>query len=344
VKEQLGLLHGGNSRIEDVGLALQQLREFHDAITQAESRGTHSDVIKNAEDMAGDLCVAIFQAISREKLTPSSANLTLLNEVSLALSRSQREQYGRAARASVIPALFDLCQYADTRESAVVRIAELTGDPDLHVRVLLASNLAMLNVDAPEKMWSIAEEIVTKEEDEAVLQVFVAAFLAEMVPHETARVEGMVLAIAERFPFERPTGRGRRGENLDQSMAHVFGCLYVWQDCEASREEIFRWTTAPLTYKEQIRSSMYAVRGAVCAGYDDNDPESAGPRARVQALIRAAVDATVARIEAYYQQDTAAQIEQQEDARSLPNVSAMPLPAFISAPVRFPSGTCPTAR
>jgi len=341
VKERVGLLHGGNSRIEDVGLALQQLREFHDAVKQAESQGTHSDVIKNAEDMAGDLCVVIFQAVSHEELTLSSADLTLLNEVSLALSRSRREQYGRGSRASVVPALFALCQYPATRESAVARIAELAGDPDVHARVLLASNLIMLNVDASDKMWPLADEIVAKEEDEAVLQVFVAAFLAGMVPHEAARVEGMLLAIAERFPFERPTGRGRRGENLDQSMAHVFGCLYVWQDREASREEIFRWTMAPLTYKEQIRSSMYAVRGAVCAGYINNDPESAGPRARTQALIRAVVEATVARIDAYYQQDTAAQIEQQGDARALAECLSYAVASFYFGTGAFPERNMP---
>ena len=114
MKEPVGLLQGGNSKIEDVSLALHELRSFHDAIQHATSEGAHSDVIKNAEDMAGDLSVAIFAALSREELPPSTEDLALLNEVSFAVSRSRRVEHGRSARASVVPALFQLAHFPET--------------------------------------------------------------------------------------------------------------------------------------------------------------------------------------------------------------------------------------
>lgn len=340
VKERIGLLNGGNSEIEDVGAAFQQLHELHDAIIQAELRGAHGDVIKNAEDTAGDLSVAIFQAIASEKSVPSLAELALLHKVSIALSHSEREQYGRASRASVVPALFDLCQYPDTLESALSRIVELVSDVDVHVRVLLASNLAMLNGSAPNTMWSIAERIVAREENEEVLQKFVAAFLGKMVSLEPARVESMLLVIAGKFPFGRTKGAGHSGKQLGESMARLFGCLYVWQDCEASYKEIRRWTNAPLCFKEQIRSALFVVRGAVCAGYDDNDSESVGPRTRVQGLIRAVVEATVPPIEAYYQQGSAVQIEQ-EDARSLAECLSFAVGSIFFGSGAFPEQNTP---
>ncbi len=307
VKKQAGLVHGGDTRIGDPGAALQQLQELHSAILEAESRGAHDDVIKNAEDTAGDLSVAILHAISREKLSLAGSDLRLLHDLCLSLSHSTREQYGRASRASVVPALFELCQHPEVQAGAVARIRELASDTDLHVGVLLAANLATLYEKAPETMWAIAEDIVARETREEVLQAFVAAFLGQMVSLDAARVEAMLLSIAARFPFEPQSTNSKGRRNLDESMAQLFGALYVWHDREASRHKVFRWTTDPLTYKELLRSCLYATRGATCSGYDDTDPDSAGPRIRVQALIHAVVDATVGRIEAYYREDYAEQ-------------------------------------
>jgi hypothetical protein len=79
----------------------------------------------------------------------------------------------------------------------------------------------------------------------------------------------------------------------------------------------------------------------VCAGYDDNDPESAGPRARVQALIHAVAEATVARIETYFLQDAAAQEEQFGDARALAECLSYAVGSFYFGSGAFPERHMP---
>jgi hypothetical protein len=337
VKIALGIHQGGASKIEDVPLALQELKELHEAIQDAESRGIHNNVISSAEDMAGDLAVAILKSLEASKATPLVADLDLLKEVSVSLSRSEREQFGRAPRTAIVPALFYLCQHPATAAEALERLAVLASDATSDVRFQVAQNLATLNGFAPEKMWEIAERICEEEEDEAVLHAFVAGFLSWLVPHDLARVESMLLSIRERFPFERPSISKRPAENLNQSMAQLFAGLYVWQNRDACRDEVFRWAATPLQHQEQIRSGLHAVRAAVSAGYDDaDDIETTMARQRVQALLREIVATTTSGIEAYYKLDSKAQEAHFEQAKTLAECLH-----YASSTLYFGSGAFP---
>jgi hypothetical protein len=166
-------------------------------------------------------------------------------------------------------------------------------------------------------MWVIAEQFCSGERCEAVLQAFVSQFLGWFLHRNTARAETMLLSIHKRFQFGRTNKRPKEGENLDRAMAQVFTALYVWQDREVCREEVFRWTTAPLEHHEQIRSGLFAVRDATCAGYDNDDADVRGPRNRVHALLKAVIDSTTAGIEAHYKLNHAQQVAAVKSAKTL---------------------------
>jgi hypothetical protein len=210
----------------------------------AEARDTHNDVISSAQDMAGDLSSAILNTVRDAKVALSSSDLSLLKDIAIPLSHSTHDQHGRAARSAIVPSPFFLCQHPITIADVLERIAALAPDPDTYVRFKVAQNLATLYALAPEEMWEIAEEVTEREQDQAVLQAFVAAFLG-LAPHDPTRVEPMLLSINERFQFNRQSAAKRASKNLNQSMAQLFASLYVWQNCELSIQEVFRWASGP---------------------------------------------------------------------------------------------------
>lgn len=317
VKKDLGMFQAGASAIENVPLALHKLEELGAAIRVAETASTDNGVICNAEDMAGDIAVAILRTDEGTKSGFSPADIEVLQRVAITLSRSERTQYGRAPRNAVIPALFALTRYPAAAENALERLGSLASDQDLSVRFQIAQNLASLEESAPKQMWVIAEQLCSGEQSEAVLQAFVSQFLGRFIHRDTVRAETMLLSIHKRFPFERTNKRKREGENLDQAMAQVFAALYVRQDREACRKEVFRWTATPLEHHEQIRSGLFAVRDATCAGYDNEDPDAREPRNRVHALLKAVIDSTTTGIEAHYKLNHPQQVAAVESAKTL---------------------------
>jgi hypothetical protein len=163
-------------------------------------------------------------------------------------------------------------------------------------------------------MWEIADKFVALERDAAVMQGFAAAFLGTIRFLNTARTEEMLLAIHSKFPFSLHSGDGARRNPLDETIANLFALLYVWHDRQDSGQEFFRWASDPLLHEEQIRSGLWMVREAACAGYDADTLKTREPRGRLQRVITAIVDRTAEELDAHFRLDHAAQKARHEEA------------------------------
>ena len=142
-------------------------------------------MICNAEDIAGDIAVAITRTHEGTKSGFSPADIEVLQRVSITLSRSERTQHGRTPRNAVIPALFALTRHPAAAANALKRLGSLASDQDLSVRFQIAQNLASLEQSAPKQMWVIAEQLCSGERSEAVLQAFVSQFLGRFIHRDT---------------------------------------------------------------------------------------------------------------------------------------------------------------
>ncbi len=314
VKTKVGFVHGGEASIENIPEALEQLRLLNAAIEDAKANNADNDVLCAAEEIAGDLCTAVFGTVARRGLSLSDDNLATLEKIAVGLSLSQHERYGMAPRAGVVPALFSLCQHTATIAEPLQRLEALATDPNPAVRHAVVRNLVTLNQFAPKKMWEIADKFVALERDAAVMQGFAAAFLGKTRFLDTARSEEMLLAIHRKFPFSSHSADGARPNPLDETIAYLFALLYVWHDCQDSGQEFFRWASHPLLHEEQIRSGLWMVREAACAGYDADKLETREPRGRLQRVITTIVDRTVEELEAHFRLDHAAQKARHEEA------------------------------
>jgi hypothetical protein len=314
VKVKAGLVHGGNSSIENIPEALEQLKLLYTAIESAGANEANNDVLCTAEETAGDLCTAIFGTAAQTKVELSAADLAALELIAVGLSSSKREHYGRAPRAGVVPALFSLCQHPAVMTEPLRRLQTMARDPNLAVRHAVVRTLVTLRQVAPTEMWEMADVFISAEKDAGVMQGFAAALLGRTRFFDAPRTEAMLLAIQSRFPFSVPRNNGGRRNPLDETMAHLFALLYVWHDLESSKQEVFRWAADPLRYEEQIRSGLWMVREAASAGYDADSPEARQPRERVQALITAVVDQTAGVLEAHFRLESAAQKAHHQEA------------------------------
>lgn len=314
VKTKVDLIYGGNTSIENIPEALEQLSLLHAAIQDAEANNANNDVLCAAEDIAGDLCTAIFGTAARKDLDIAGDNLAVLKQIAISVSLSQHERYGRAPRAGAVPALFSLCQHVETIAEPLQRLQDLATDTNPAVRRAVARNLVTLNHFAAAKMWEIAYKFVALERDAVVIQNFAVAFLGAIRSIDAARTEEMLLAIHRKFPFSLHRGEGARHNELDETIAHLFALLYVWHDRQESGQEIFRWTSDPLVHEEQIRSGLWMVREAACTGYDADTLQAREPRERLQRVIIAVVDRTAKELEAHFLLDHAAQNAKHEEA------------------------------
>lgn len=314
VKGKTGLIHGGNSSIENIPEALEQLKLLYAAIGDAGRSQANNDVLCTAEDVAGDLSTAIFCTSARTKAELSASDLAALETIAVGLSSSKLEHYDRAPRAGVVPALFSLCQHPAVMSEPLQRLQAMATDANLAVRHAVVRNLVTLRQVAPNEMWELAEKFVAFEEDAGVMQGFAAAFLGRTRFFDAPRTETMLVAIQSRFPFSQPGDGGGRRNPLDETMAHLFALLYVWRDLQSSKQEVFRWASDPLRYEEQIRSGLWIVREAASAGYDADTAEAREPRERVQQLIAAVVERTVEVLEAHFQRDSATQNTKHQEA------------------------------
>jgi hypothetical protein len=314
VKKKVGLDHGGNTSIENIPEAFEQLGLLHAAIRDAEANNANNDVLCTAEDIAGDLCTAIFGTAARKDLAIAGDDLAALNQIAIALSLSQHERYGRAPRAGVVPALFSLCQHTETIAEPLQRLEALATDANLAVRVAVARNLVTLYHFAPDKMWEIADKFIALEMDAVVIQNFAAAFLGTTRGIDAERTEGILLAIHRKFPFSMRRGERARRNELDETIACLFALLYVWHDRQECGQEILSWVSNPLRHEEQIRSGLWMVREAACAGYDADTLKTRESRGRLQRAITAVVCRTAEDLEAHFRLDRAAQNAKHEEA------------------------------
>jgi hypothetical protein len=314
VKSKVGLVHGGNTSIENISEAIEQLGLLHAATQDPAMHDASNDVLCAAEDIAGDLCTAILGTAARKELDIAGDDLVALKQIAIALSLTQNERFGRAPRAGVVPALFTLCQHTETIVESLPRLEGLATDTNISVRIAVARNLVTLYHFAPEKMWEVADKFVALELDAVVIQNFAAAFLSVTRGVDAARTEEMLLAIHCKFPFSQPRGEGSRRNDLDETIAYLFALLYVWHDRQECGQEIFRWTANPLRHEEQIRSGLWMVREAACAGYDADTPTAREPRKRLQRIITAIVDRTAEELEIHFRLDNAAQKAKHEEA------------------------------
>lgn len=314
VKAKVSLSHGGNSPIDNFAEALDQLKLLYAAIVDPGHRQANNDVLCTAEDIAADLCTAIFGTAARTKVELSASDLAALETIAVGLSSSKREHYGRAPRAGVVPALFSLCQHPAVMTEPLRRLQAMATDSNLHVRHALVRNLVTLRQVAPKEMWEMADEFFSLEQDAGVMQGFAVAFLGSARFIDAPRVETMLIAIQSRFPFSVLGDNGGRHNHLDDTLAQLFALLYVWHNLESSKQEVFRWMADPLRHEEQIRSGLWIVREAASAGYDADTAETREPRKRVQGLITEVVDRTAEALEKHFALAPEMQNEKQREA------------------------------
>lgn len=314
VKAKACLIHGGNSPIGNIPEALEQLKLFYAAIADAGRNQANNDVLCTAEEIAGDICTAIFGTAAQTKVELSAGDLAALEAIAVGLSSSQREHYGRAPRAGVVPALFSLCQHPAVMAEPLRRLQAMATDTNLTVRHAVVRNLVTLHQIAPNEMWEMAEKFVALEKDAGVMHGFAAAFLGRTRFVDAPRTETMLIAIQSRFPFSLPGDNGGRHNHLDETMAQLFVLLYVWHDLGSSKQEVFRWVANPLRHEEQIRSGLWIVREAASAGYDTDTAEAREPRKRVQGLITAVVDRTAEALERHFRLAPAMQNAHRQEA------------------------------
>jgi hypothetical protein len=339
VKGKTGLIHGGNSSIENMPEALQQLKLLYTAIGDAGNSQANNDVLCTAEEVAGDLCTAISCTSARTKVELSASDLTVLETTAVGLSSSKREHYGRPPREGVVPALFALCQHPAVMPQPLQRLQAMATDTNLAVRHAVVRNLVTLRQVAPNEMWDLAENFVAFEEDAGVMQEFAAVYLGGTRFFDAPRTETMLLAILSRFPFSRPGDNGARRNPLDEVIAQLFALLYVSHNLQSSRQEVFRWPSDPLRYEEQIRSGLWAVRDAASTGYDADTAEAREPRKRVQALIAVVVERAVEALEANFRLDAAMQNAKHQEALSYAKCLGYACSSYYFGSGAFPART-----
>ena len=313
INAKLGLSQIPRPRITDLPAAVSELRKLVGAITEAEEHRANKRIIQSAQRLISNGNLAVLESAQRDKAAIAEKDLSTVREIALSLSQSSDSDSGASLRADAVTQLFFLCQCKPGANADVVRLAELASDSEPNVRAAVARNLATLFEFFPARMWKLAETFTKNERDPLVMAQLVASFLGGLRNRDPKRIESMLLRIQDRFPYVvSPTNRDPR-ESLWECSAKLMAGLYVWNDRKKSRERLFDWAANPLIYEDQIRNALYAVRQAVCQGYDADTPALKPARQRIQSLLNAVVDHSAAALEQHYALDAKSQKEKYDE-------------------------------
>lgn len=302
-------------QIEDIPAAVSELRRLRSGITIAQAAQVDDHIVDQARQMLSNGGLSVLESAQRAKAEIAETDLQTLREIAIGFSDGDARNRRDSLRESAIVQLYLLAQYPLSAKAAITRIEELASDADPRIRQEVLRNLATLFAQVPAKVWKLAESFSKDEKTPYVLGQLVATCLGNLRNRDPKRVESMVLPIRARFPYQLPKGDGDRDPRagLWQVSAQVLAGLYVWNDREKSRDELFRWAANPLVYEDQIRNAVYFVRIAASQGYDADTQEFKAARLRAQELLRQVVDHAAAGLERYRALSAKAQGKKKED-------------------------------
>ena len=152
----------------------------------------------------------------------------------------------------------------------IERIDEILADPVPAVRLQAAQNLQVLHRIAPDRMWTLAEQIARDEPHDDVLGAFLNNVVSRLRWHDVERCEAMIEVIRARHQVaDGETAEGR--DRVAGPLGGLAAQLWVGQNRSKALDWVNAWAAEPAGHREFLTSFLAALRGAFFARYASGD-------------------------------------------------------------------------
>lgn len=169
--------------------------------------------------------------------------------------------------------------------------------PNPAARLQVAQRLAFLAGTLPNRMWTLAEYVVSEEKNLGVLQFFAQDFLPIASQIDAVRAERLVSKI---FALELDRERQTAISILQHLGSRTAG-LSIYRNRPESTREIESWLTNPEAHHAELQSVIRVAADAVDLKYKDDRPDCEGITRRAQRFCCAAAEALAQRYQHYFE-------------------------------------------
>jgi len=158
-----------------------------------------------------------------------------------------------------------------TKHGEIVNIFDtILADAVPQVRLQVAQNLQVLSQIAPERMWSLAEQVARDEPHAGVLGFFLHYVLYRFTWHDVERCEAMIELVRARPEAVEHNGKTGRDE-IAAALGSLTAQLWVWQERPKALEWLTAWAGEPLAHREFLTSFLSKLRDAFFARYAEGE-------------------------------------------------------------------------
>ncbi|MBB5412150.1 hypothetical protein HDG34_006121 [Paraburkholderia sp. HC6.4b] len=141
------------------------------------------------------------------------------------------------------------------------RLQTCLADPAPAVRLQVAQNLQVLFLAAPERMWAMAEQIVTSETDAEIISTFLSNALRRLSRSEPERCEALLGMVKDRLDGDLGGDYPGRNDILE-SLGGWTAQLYAGQGRTLTRTWLEEWSVDPARYRDLLDAFTSSLRGA----------------------------------------------------------------------------------
>lgn len=167
--------------------------------------------------------------------------------------------------------------------------------PNPAARMQVAYRLASLSTTLPNRMWALAEHVVSEERNSGVLKYFAYSFLANASRIDAVRTERLVSKV-----FTLDLNRERQTTvSILQHLGSRVAELSIYRNRPESTREIESWLTRLEAHHPELQSVIRVAADAVDLKYKDDRPEYEGYTLRAQRFCCAAAEAYAQRYQRY---------------------------------------------
>lgn len=313
--------------IDDPAAAITMLEKLERAMTRAEEEGFPLDVLRVPGGAIARGCSALISAASNP-LASDPALVARVVQMTLRLARHRHPEGGPDVEADFArsPSWGSPAPRIDAAEnvvrllmsnlpvdSALVDVfARLLADAHPAVRLTVARHIGVLWNRDRDRMWRLAEDLVSREHNRTVINGFLVDFLGGVRRLAPKIVERLALDLANRFADEPEEDAPR---SLRDSIGSLFAYLWVESERSDAYARIETWLARSADHIPELSGIISTIREPLIFGYAGGSPEEADMRRRAQQLVALVVDTMATALAAFYRLNPEQQAETGEIIR-----------------------------
>lgn len=220
-------------------------------------------------------------------------------------------------------ALMEIGRINSECAQAVLPAIELfLGVPNPAARMQVAQRLAFLAQSTPNRMWALAEYVVSEEQNLGVLRFFAQDFLRYADRIDAARAEQLVFKI---LALDLDRDKQATVSILQELGSRIAG-LSIYRNRPEPSRQIESWLTNPEEHHPELESAIRVAADAIDLKYKDESPENEEITLRAQRFCLAVAEASARRYQHFFEVASAGEATQSDQKRG--QLCAMSLDAL----------------